>query len=175
MDRRQESALVESLAEIVEQLKIHNKLLNEAIWLLKPVKKPARFIDILINKDGQFRKADHMILDRNTEYEFKVEITDEDGNPARVEGDKLEPIFSGDELAKFDIAGDGMSGKIFTGSGPAGKQLLQLLGDADLGEGKVEIVGEVELELLAKEAKFIKVSLQKVVAPPVEAPVEASV
>lgn len=75
---------------------------------------------------------------------------DKFGNPAAIDG---LPVWGTNEPDKLDVvvAGDGMSA-VISAKGPMGTAQVTVTGDADLGEGRKEIVGVLDFNLLAGEA-----------------------
>ncbi len=85
---------------------------------------------------------------------FINKITDIKGNVAPVEG---LPAWSltDSTLGELAVAEDGMSA-MFTPAGPVGALKVQVLCDADMGEGVFNILGEGEIELIAGDAAIIE-------------------
>lgn len=98
-------------------------------------------------------------------------IKDAAGNAARVEGDVLVWSISGDQnVGSLEVAPDMMSA-LFVRSGAVGTCKVEVKGDADLGAGVKEIVGEVEIVCLGGEAVVFELSAQAEPAVQTELPV----
>jgi len=121
---------------------------------LKPV-LPAVMFELEVYKltiNGRIKGDTNMKLQLNENAEIKVKaIKDAAGNDAAIDG-ALSWAVGGDlALGDLEVSEDGMSA-IFKRNGAVGLAIVQVSGDADLGEGVKLIVGEVELECMAGEA-----------------------
>lgn len=91
-------------------------------------------------------------------------IKDAAGNPATVDGDKLDWAVAGDlSLGDLVVAEDGKSA-LFKRNGKVGVCKVQVSGDADLGPDVKLIVGEVDIECLGGEAVVFELDAQAVPA-----------
>ena len=81
----------------------------------------------------------------------KVEFKTAAGNPAKVDGvpewGKNDP----NAVLNITVASDGLSAVVIA-AGPLGQAQIQVTADADLGEGKREITGVLDVEVKAAEA-----------------------
>ena len=119
--------------------------------LLEPAEKPAtRFLFIVAGKE-----ITNMFLKVTQKLPVSVKPVDAKGNPAKVDG-APQYALAGLE-GEIEVAEDGLSA-IFTPSGALGVGKIQVKADADLGEGVVEILGELEVEVIAGDAVSIAVT-----------------
>lgn len=80
-------------------------------------------------------------------------IIDNHGNPAKVDGTPSWFITDSSILAA-NMAPDGLSATI-TAKGPAGNSQVKVSADADLGEGVVEIIGLLDVTVVAGQAAVV--------------------
>jgi len=92
-------------------------------------------------------------LTADQEVVVSLVITDQYGNPARVDG---LPAWEASNVAVLAVrtAADGMSA-VVTAKGPAGTSQVRVTCDADLGEGVTEIIGLLDVEVLGGQAAVI--------------------
>ncbi len=150
-DKRQ----VELLETQIENDLVIIDLLRRIERNLRPARLPASVFEFeyfKITNAGRV-KADNMKLQLNENAEIKVlAIKDAGGNPAKVDGDKLDWAVAGDlTLGTLVAADDGMSA-VFTRNGKVGSCTVQVSGDADLGPDVKTIIGEVAVDCLGGEA-----------------------
>lgn len=165
-----------ALTEIlVEQNIVMIDLLKRIERGQRPERPLASVIELEVFKlteNGPVRMEDmKLALNQNAEIKIKA-IKDAAGNPAKVDGDKLEWTMKGDlSLGTLTPAADGMSA-LFVRNGAVGKVTVQVSGDADLGPDVKLIVGEVEIECLGGEAVMFELEAVAVdvVAPTPEEP-----
>lgn len=113
-----------------------------------------------------------MFLKVTQKAKISISIKDKHGNEAKVDGLPLWSLSS--DLAEMTVAADGMSAELAP-KGTVGACLVQVKCDADLGEGVKEILGELNLDLLAGDAESVSLSGEVIAETPVEAPVEIPV
>jgi hypothetical protein len=85
-----------------------------------------------------------------------IEIKDKFNNAAKVDGLPQWAVTS-PELCALKVSADGMSAMLKP-VGVVGSFKVQVKADADLGEGVKEIMGELDIELLAGEAVVVGLS-----------------
>lgn len=114
----------------------------------------ARIIFIITEPDGSKMEVSQMFLKVSQKIKLGIEIKDKFGNPAQIDG---KPVFalSDETLADMVVTEDGLSCDI-TPKGPVGALKVQAKCDADLGEGVKEILGELDLDLIAGEAVTVE-------------------
>jgi hypothetical protein len=130
------------------------KKLENIEKLVKPVQ--AARINFYATIDGEKKGVKNMFLKVTQTLPVSITITDKLGNPAKVDGLPQWAITDA-SLAELIIAEDGMSATIKP-MGTVGAFKVQVKADADLGEGVKEIVGELDVELLAGDAEVINLS-----------------
>lgn len=101
-----------------------------------------------------------MFLKVSEKIKVSIKITDKFGNAAVVDGKPAWALSA--ELGALEVAEDALSA-IFTPVGTVGSLAIQVKADADLGEGKKEILGELALDLLAGEAEKVELAAEVVV------------
>lgn len=86
-----------------------------------------------------------------------VAFTDRAGNPAKVDGT---PLWASSDEGLFSVepAEDGMSAYVVSGDETGDAGLLTVRADADMGEGMREVVGTLEVRILAGETQFISLT-----------------
>lgn len=127
--------------------------------LLTPVAIP-RTIEILVYKNGQWvNPGGNMILQQGEKALLKLRISDAGGNPAEVEGGKVEWSVSDPAFGTLTVAEDMMSAE-FVPAGAVGRAMIQAKGDADLGEGVEEIIGEIEIVQASGKAAKMELSAE---------------
>ncbi len=126
-------------------------LKNEAI---KPGE--ASHIEFYVTIDGKKTRRSDMFLKVSQKLPITLAIKDIKGNAAKVDGAPKWAV-TDEALASLVVAEDGMSAEL-TPSGAVGAFKVQVLADADLGEGIKEIVGELSVELVAGDAAVVELS-----------------
>lgn len=142
--------------ELIEQLKRVGDTLSRIERSLRPG-KPAKSIEILTLINGQWVEGKNMILKAGEKAVLKLRILDASGNPARVEKDQVDWSSSDPAMGELKVDKDMMTAE-FIPSGMVGKTMIQAKGDADLGEGVKELMGEIEIETLSGEAVIFELS-----------------
>lgn len=153
------------LIEVMEKILVTLSYMEKS---LRPVRPLATVIEtevFKINQDGSKERATDMKLQLGQNAEIKVTgIKDAAGNPAQVEGDKLDWSVKGDlALGDLEVSADGLSA-LFKRNGAVGIVTVQVSGDADLGPDTKTIVGEVEVECLGGEAVVFELEANAVPA-----------
>lgn len=97
-----------------------------------------------------------MFLPISKKLPLAIAIADLKGNPAKVDG-VPQWALSDSSLALLEVAEDGMSAMVVP-VGPLGLVKVQVKADADLGEGVKELLGEMDVEMIAGEAVSLVVS-----------------
>lgn len=97
-----------------------------------------------------------MFLKVSQQLPLAVAFADAKGNPAKVDG-KPQWALTDESLAAIEVADDGMSA-ILKPIGAIGAFKVQVKADGDMGEGVKEIMGELEIELLAADAVSVVIS-----------------
>jgi hypothetical protein len=114
--------------------------------------------------DGKTKELKMLPLKLGQECLISVaEILDAGGNPAQVQDGKL--VFElADEASKAlgELVEEGPMTARFKRSGKVGLANIIAKGDADLGEGVVEIVGKGEIDCLSGQATVINLKLEAV-------------
>lgn len=89
---------------------------------------------------------------------ISISIKDKFSNPAKTDG---APAWSltDEALGTLAVEADGMSA-ILEPKGPIGALKVQVKADADLGEGVKEILGELDVELLAGDAEVVELAAE---------------
>jgi len=79
-----------------------------------------------------------------------VAYVDAGGNPAQVQG---APVWtsSDDTVVKVDVKSDGMKAIVYA-AGKTGTAQVKVVADADLGDGVTELIGLLEMEIVAGQA-----------------------
>jgi hypothetical protein len=77
------------------------------------------------------------------------------GNPAVVES--VSWSVSDDTLFTLEVSEDGLSAELFT-TGKLGSGQVNVVADADLGDGVTEVVGALEVSVQASEAVNLSIS-----------------
>ncbi len=111
-----------------------------------------------LTKAGRVKDKDMNLL-LNEDAEVVIEgVEDDAGNPAAIEGDKIDWSVSGDQdLGELQVAADLKSAK-FIRNGKVGSCAIEFRADADLGPDVKEIVGSAALECLGGQATRFKFS-----------------
>lgn len=145
------------VTEILESIDFR---LSRIEKMMVPV-RPALTIRLYGTIDGLTRELKMLPLPQGKECFISVgEILDAAGNPARVQDDKLEFSLESEELGTLEVI-DKMSAR-FKPNGKVGVVKVYAKGDADLGEGVVEIIGVGEIECLSGQAVLINLKLDAV-------------
>lgn len=148
MALKHDQMMIELLTEILKNLKFIERN-------LRPVQSEAvkfEFDLIKLTPNGEVRVS-KMDLQLNENALVKVKaIKDAAGNPAKVEGDKLNWGVEGDQsLGTLEVSEDGLSAK-FVRNGGIGSCVITVTGDADLGPDEKLIKGSVEVNCLGGQA-----------------------
>jgi hypothetical protein len=99
-----------------------------------------------------------MFLPVDKKLKVSIAIKDKFNNLAKVDGMPQWALSSAD-LGALAVSEDGMSAE-FQPVGAIGALKVQVKADADLGEGVKEILGELEIELLAGEAEIVALAAE---------------
>lgn len=147
---------------LLDEIRKIGLTLKSIQYLLTPVAIP-RTIEILFFKDGQWvNPGGHMVLQQGEKALLKLRILDAGGNAAEVEGGKVEWSVSDPAFGTLNVSEDMMSAE-FVPAGAVGRAVIQAKGDADLGEGVEEIMGEIEI--VQASGKAVKMELAAEAAP----------
>lgn len=133
--------------------------LNKIIDATKPILASRVVFYAVIN--GKKEKVTNMFLKVGEKLELAVKFLDVNENQAKVDGIPQWAI-TGAELGTLTVADDGMSAVFLPGT-MLGACKIQCKADADLSEGAKEIIGEMDVEIVAGEA--VKVALNATVVP----------
>lgn len=129
-------------------------VLREIKHLLKPAEGKAYSIEFYEVIGGELKRVTEMVQSIEETKKYKIVAKDKAGNEAKFDGapklsfdveDKADIIFNED--GSFDVAP----------KGPIGDAKLQVVVDADLGEGVEEIFGEAAFTFVAGKAVAIEV------------------
>lgn len=143
-----------AVTEISEQLKIMNGTLKQIADVLTP--QEAVRIKFYALIEGKMRMVVQMFLKVNQNLPMTIAISDKFGNPAKVDGAPVWAL-TDTALGALQVSEDGMSATLVP-QGAVGTLKVQVKCDADLGEGVKEILGELDIELLAGEAEVVAIS-----------------
>jgi hypothetical protein len=90
------------------------------------------------------------ILTADQMVDVSVAFVDDHGNPATVDG---MPVWasSDDTILSVIASADGMSATV-SAVGPAGQAQVSVTADADLGAGTVELIGLMDIQVVAGDA-----------------------
>lgn len=149
-------AVEASLEEIDQEFKKVNQKLYSIEALLRSADGDARAIEFYSLIGGQKVRVVHMFLKVSDDLPLSVSIVDAKGNPAKVDG-RPQWAVTDEALAKLEVAEDGMSAMLKP-IGPIGTFQVQVKADADLGEGVKDLLGVLDIELLAGEAVAIAIA-----------------
>jgi hypothetical protein len=105
---------------------------------------------------GQKQKVESMFLKVSDKLPLSIMIKDSFGNMAKVDGAPSWAL-TDSALATLQVSEDGMAATVIPG-GTVGAFKVQVKVDADLGEGVKEILGELDIELLAGEAVVVEIA-----------------
>lgn len=146
------------LCKILRLVKSINQTLIRIEASLKPIGE-ATTVEFYTEIDGQLIKVDEMNLKVTQQVKLNVSFKDDKGNLAPVEG---VPVWSATAPALVELlpAGDGKS-CVVKPVGPVGDLQVQVNADADLGEGVKDIMGFMDLTLLAGEASVVELSAEE--------------
>lgn len=119
---------------------------------------PAVRLALMTEVGGILQEVTHMELKVSDKRNYAIVAKDKFGNVTSLDS-KEKPAWavSDPALADLAIAEDGMSADVMP-KGPVGNFLLQVSGDADLGDGVKPITGEASIELLPGEAVSIELA-----------------
>lgn len=157
--------IVTYACRILKLLKKILKTLLRIEELLKPVGR-ATTVEFYTEINGILTKVNNMFPLKVTQnLPLVLKALDAKGNPAQLDASNPPAWNVTDELlATLEIAEDKMSA-VLKPVGPLGVVTVTVHGDADLGEGQKDILGTVEIEMIAGDA----VSLQVIPGTPVDA------
>ncbi len=141
--------------EIRDELKRIGDVLEKLVVVLTP--PSAMRIVFFVEEGGKMRRVDKMFQKVTESKKFAIKITDKFGNDAKVDGAPVWAV-TDEALAGVVVAEDGMSA-VVTPVGPLGSLKVQVKADADLGEGVKELLGELDLDLVAGDAEVISIYL----------------
>jgi len=124
----------------------------------KPVEGVADRIKFYIKlKDGTMKElGGNMFLKITEALPLLIAVKDAQGNAAKVDGVPQWAV-TDDALATLEVAADGFSALVKP-KGPIGAFKVQVRADADLGEPVKEILGELDIDLVAGEAVKVEIS-----------------
>lgn len=119
----------------------------------KKVKSSSKSI-LRLNNKGVKAMADTSIIKDTQKVSLELKITDAKGNPAKVDG---VPEWSSTDSTIVTItpSTDGMTG-VAAAVGPLGTASINVLADADLGQGVKTIQGTLDIEVIAGDAVTIQ-------------------
>ncbi len=140
---------------IRRELAMFNYNIRELIEVLTP--PTAVRIIFYEEVDGKLKRIGGLMFQKVTEKKkFAIKITDKFGNEAKVDG---APVWAktDESLVDIEVSEDGMSA-VVTPKGPIGSVGVQVKADADLGEGVKDLLGQVDLDLVAGDAEVIAIS-----------------
>lgn len=135
------------------------KLIREALDRLaagEPPVMPAASVEFYQLIDGQRVKVDNMFMKVEGVADLSVVFKDKNGNAAKVDGVPKWAL-TNEALGKLEPSEDGLS-CVFSAAGDIQAGKIQVLADADLGEGQKEIIGELDIELQPLDAEFVEIS-----------------
>ena len=149
------AGMVYLLFAIEKDFKELIKKLNDLINSLVPTNfaETIKFFTII---NGQKVEVSKMFLKVSQKLPLSIAIADRFGNPAKVDGVPQWAV-SDESVASLEVAEDGMSAMLVP-VGPVGIVMVQAKADADMGEGVKEILGEMEVEMIAGDAETIVMS-----------------
>ncbi len=142
------------LAEIESIARHIYSSLKRIEQLLKPV--PAARVVFYTTVNGQLEKVTRMVLKVTQTLPLSVSIQDIKGNAAVVDGAPTWGL-TDPALGTVAAAADGLSATL-TPAGGLGVCKVQVLADADLGEGVKQILGELDVEFIAGDAATIAIA-----------------
>jgi len=96
-----------------------------------------------------------LILTANQKAPLSVRFEDAEGNVARVDGVPVWGV-SSPEVGELVVAPDGLSAELLAGSPTTGQ--VNVRADADLGTGIREIVGVLDVDVLAGAAVVVVIA-----------------
>ena len=135
------------------QLKAIEKSLARIEALLQPEEKAVTFeFYELIN--GQYVRVENMVQSIEETKKYKIMARDKAGNEAKLDGMPALTLTDA-ALADIVIAEDGSFD--IAPKGPVGECKLQVVADADLGEGVEELFGEADFVFVAGKAVSIEI------------------
>jgi hypothetical protein len=111
---------------------------------------------------GRKQKVESMFLKVSQKLPISLAIKDIKGNAAKIDGAPKWAV-TNEALASLVVAEDGLSAEL-SPVGPVGSFKVQVKADADLsangedGSGVKEIVGELEIELVAGDAAVVELA-----------------
>ena len=144
-----------SLSYLVSRLDQILKRLFKIEAALKPPR--AAFVEFYeVLEGGTKRKVTHMNLKIDQNLPLSIAVKDRRGNPAALDGAPAWSV-TVPELAVLEVAEDGLSA-VLKPTGIVGSLVVQVSGDADLGEGEKTLLGELPVELIAAEAVTIAIA-----------------
>ncbi len=136
--------------------------ISDSLNLIESYLRPegmAQRIEFYAIINGLETKVNKMNLQQGEKAKLALKIKDKGGNPAKVQDDKVAWSVSDESLGTLNVAADGMSAE-YIPNGKTGSLVIQAKGDADLGEGVKEIMGEVTLDILSGEAVVFELSAE---------------
>lgn len=151
------------LEQIANELQGINKSLNILLLRLYP-EGAAAVVEFYTTINGVREKVVNMFPQADAVLDlavaFKAKLKDGTLVDAKVDTSKGPPVWAltNDALGKLEIAEDGMSA-VFSGSGQVGTEGdVEVLADADLGDGVEQIKGVLHLQLIAPKASVVEIS-----------------
>lgn len=121
----------------------------------KPV-STAALIEFYITIGGQKQKVVHMFLKDSDNLPLSIAIKDLKNNDAKVDGVPAWSV-TDPSLASLAVADDGMSA-VLSPVGGLGAFKVQVHADADLGADIKDILGEMDVDIIAGDAATIAIS-----------------
>jgi hypothetical protein len=140
------------LDDIKDELELHRSFLIK----LDKILSPEMAVRIIFFNNDTKQEVSKMFLKLNQSLPLSVKIMDKDGNVAKVDGLPSWALTDA-SLGSLEVSADGYSA-MFKPSGVLGALKVQVKADADLGEGVKEILGELDVEMVAGEATTVVIS-----------------
>lgn len=143
----------------VQELKAGQKLtlqkLEQVLNALLP--DPAVTLIFIAELEGQVTYgATTMEMTTHQQVHLSIQPVDKRGNPAKVDG---VPVWltSNSEIVSLAVAADGMSADA-SAVGPLGRSIVSVTADADLGQGTVELVGAIDIDITPSGAVSLTIT-----------------
>jgi len=105
--------------------------------------------------EGKKEKVVEMFLKQTEQLPLAIEVKDAKGNAAKVDGAPQWSTSNAD-VGTLAVSEDGFSA-VFTPGAVIGQTVIQVLVDADLGEGVKQILGTLDLEVVSGEAVSVAI------------------
>lgn len=130
------------------------KQLNRIEALLSSMLQ-AKTIEFYTTKNGRKIKVVKMFLKLTEKLPLSIEVKDALGNAAQVDGAPAWAL-SNPDLGSLIVADNGLSATFFP-STAVGQVEVQVLADADLGEGVKQLLGTLVIDLISGEAVSVSI------------------